>query len=92
MTITVDVRPEVQAELVRQAAAHGRAVEVHAASLLEEAVHLPAMHTPQDQAAPPKGQRPPGRKSLAQLFAESPFKGLDLDFKRDGDLGRDIDL
>ena len=42
MTITVDIRPEVQAELARQAAAQGRAVEAYAASLLEEAVHLPA--------------------------------------------------
>jgi hypothetical protein len=41
MTITVDVKPEVQAELARQAAAHGRAIEAHAASLLEEAVHHP---------------------------------------------------
>jgi len=41
MTILVDIRPEVQAELARQAAAHGRAIEAHAASLLEEAVHLP---------------------------------------------------
>jgi len=40
MTITVDIRPEVQAELARQAAAHGRALEAHAASLLEDAVHL----------------------------------------------------
>ncbi|MGD0776537.1 MAG: hypothetical protein ABSC05_27290 [Candidatus Solibacter sp.] len=42
MTITVNITPEVQAELARQAAAHGRAIEAHAASLLEEAVHLPA--------------------------------------------------
>jgi hypothetical protein len=42
MTITVDVTPEVQAELARQAAARGRAIEAYAASLLEEAVHLPA--------------------------------------------------
>jgi hypothetical protein len=42
MTITVDITPEVQAELARQAAAHGRAIEAYAASLLEEAVHLPA--------------------------------------------------
>jgi len=33
MTITVDIRPEVQAELARQAAAHGRAVESYAATL-----------------------------------------------------------
>ena len=42
MTITLDIRPEVQAELARQAAAHGRALEAHAASLLEEAVHVPS--------------------------------------------------
>jgi hypothetical protein len=42
VTITVDIRPDVQAELARQAAAHGRALEAYAASLLEEAVHLPA--------------------------------------------------
>ena len=43
MTITVDIRPEVQAELARQAAEHGRAIEMYAASLLEEAVHLPSV-------------------------------------------------
>jgi hypothetical protein len=42
MTITVDIRPEVQAELAQQAAARGRAIEAYAASLLEEALHLPA--------------------------------------------------
>jgi hypothetical protein len=42
MTITVDIRPEVQAELARQAAAHGSAIETWAASLLEEAALLPA--------------------------------------------------
>jgi hypothetical protein len=42
MTITVDIAPEVQAELARQAVAHGRAVEAYAASLLEGAVRLPA--------------------------------------------------
>jgi hypothetical protein len=92
MTITVDITPKVQAALARQAAAHGRAVEVHAASLLEEAVHLPVARPPQDQTARSKRQRPPGRKSLAQLFAESPFRGFDLHFERDRDLGRDIEL
>jgi hypothetical protein len=42
MTITVDIAPDVQAELARQAAARGRAVEAYAASLLEEAVNPPA--------------------------------------------------
>ena len=42
VTITLDIRPEVQAELARQAAAQGRALEAVVASLLEEAVRLPA--------------------------------------------------
>jgi hypothetical protein len=92
MTITVDITPEVKAALARQAAAHGREVEAYAASLLEEAVRLPVAHPSQEHPVRPKRQRPPGRKSLAQLFAESPFRGLDLDFERDRDLGRDIEL
>ena len=86
MTITIDIRPEVQAELVRQAAAYGRALEAHAASLLEEAVHLAA------DTAQPKRKRPAGRKSLVELFAESPLRGLDLDFSRNKSTGRPVDL
>ena len=41
MTITLQITPELQAELARQAAAHGSAVEAYAAAVLEEAVHLP---------------------------------------------------
>lgn len=41
MTITLDIRPEVQAELARQAAAHGSGLESYAVRLLEEAVHVP---------------------------------------------------
>jgi hypothetical protein len=40
MTITVDIKPEVKAELARQAAVRGRPIEAHVASLLEEAAHL----------------------------------------------------
>jgi hypothetical protein len=79
MTITVDVRPEVQAELARQAAAHGLTIEEHAASLLEEAVHLPAAS--QSQAP---------TKDVVELFA--PLRGLNIDFERDRDPGRDIVL
>jgi hypothetical protein len=42
MTITLDITPEVQAELARRAAAQGRALEAYAAGLIEEAAHLPA--------------------------------------------------
>jgi hypothetical protein len=82
MTITLDIRPEVQAELARQAAARGRAIEAHAASLLEGAVHLPA-----EIASPPAN-------NLVELFA--PVRGLfadgELDFRRNPSTGRPIDL
>lgn len=39
MTITLHIRPEVEAELTRQAAANGLEIEVYAANLLEEAVN-----------------------------------------------------
>jgi hypothetical protein len=30
--------------------------------------------------------------NLADLFARSPFRGLDMEFERDPDIGRDISL
>ena len=79
MTITLDIRPEVQAELARQAAAQGRPIESYAATLLEEAVHLPVSVLPELAA-----------KDMVELFA--PLRGLNIDFERDRDAGRDIQL
>ena len=42
MTITLNIRPEVQAALERQAAIQGRAVEAYVVGLLEDAARLPA--------------------------------------------------
>jgi len=42
MPIIIDIKPEVQEELSRQAAAHGVDVGAYAATLLEEATRLPA--------------------------------------------------
>ena len=42
MTITIDIAPDVQAELARQAEAKGCAIEEHAARVLDSAVHVPA--------------------------------------------------
>jgi hypothetical protein len=76
-----------RAELARQAAANGRALEVHTATLLEEAAHLPS-----DVNQSVRRKRPRGRKSLVELFAESPLRGLDLDFSRNKSIGRPVDL
>jgi hypothetical protein len=40
MSILIDMKPEVQAELGRQAAAHGVDIGAYAASLLEEAAKV----------------------------------------------------
>jgi hypothetical protein len=86
MTIVVEIRPEVQAELARQAAACGRALEAHAASLLEEAAHVPG--------ASVKHGAPAEANSLFELFA--PVRGLfadgELDFSRNPSTDRPIDL
>lgn len=42
MSIIVNIKPEAQAELARQAAAQGVQPEAYAAALLEEAVHMGA--------------------------------------------------
>jgi len=42
MSIIINIKPEVQAELTRQAAVHGINIGDYAANLLEEAAHAAA--------------------------------------------------
>ena len=85
MTITVDIRPEVQAELSRQAAARGRALEAHAASLLEEATHVPPEQLPR-------------RTGQELIDACAKVRGLFTDeevdtlFRRNPSFSRQVDL
>ena len=59
--------------------------------LLEKA--LDALEEKETAAAPVTHyERPAGRKSLVELFAESPLKGLNLDFSRNPSTGRPVDL
>ncbi|HVZ87358.1 MAG TPA: hypothetical protein VHG72_10340 [Polyangia bacterium] len=74
----LELKPEIEAGLLSQAHARGLSLEAYLAEVLETAA---ATKT-----------RPDGRKSLAQLFAESPLKGLDLKFDRDPDAGRPVKL
>jgi hypothetical protein len=90
MAIHVELSVETEARLAAQAAARSMDVPAYAASLLEQAAHPAGNESPErTQSA---RQRPVGRQSLAQSFADSPFKGLDLDFERDPDLGRELVL
>jgi Arc/MetJ-type ribon-helix-helix transcriptional regulator len=77
--------PELQ-QRVREQIQRGQFHDVD--ELLERA--LDALE--EKKTAAPTPRRPAGRKSLAQLFEDSPFKGLEIDFERDPDCGRDVTL
>jgi hypothetical protein len=47
---------------------------------IDELIHNALVSPP--TPAQPKLPRLAGKKSLAQLFAESPFRGLDIEFER----------
>ncbi len=80
MTITVEIKPETQAEPARLAAERGMGIDAYAASLIEEATRLPSAG----------GKSQPPAKDMVELFA--PLRGLNLNFERERDPGRDIEL
>ena len=79
MTFTLEIKPETQERLVRQAAEHGLDIDAYSANLLEEA----AYSTSVDRA-------PSSARNMVELFA--PVRGFNIDFERDCDTGRDIEL
>lgn len=81
MTITLN---EEQARLLSEV------VEAGAARSPEEAVDqaVRALHSSTTRRRPVHQQV----DNLADLFARSPFRGLNMDFERDQDTGRDIAL
>jgi hypothetical protein len=96
MTITVDIRPEVQAELARQAAAQGQPVEVVAAALLEGVLNPVPAQPP--VAAVPETTQPERRTGQAIIDAFAEIRGLLTDeeidrmFTRDPSGARRVDL
>jgi hypothetical protein len=96
MTITVDIRPEVQAELARQAAAQGQPVEVVAAALLEGAVNPISSRQPAAATAEPTQPERRTGQALIDAFAE--IRGLLTDeeidrmFTRNPSGARPVDL
>ena len=79
MTITLEIKPETKERLARQAAEHGLDMDVYTVNLLEEAAH-----------AAPAAHASSGVRNMVELFA--PVRGFNIDFERDPDTGRDIDL
>ena len=76
LTITVELKPEVERELAHQAAARGW---TYPHKPLRSTNKLRSRHQPQVQP-PAKQLRPQGRKSLAELFADSPFRAPESRF------------
>ena len=91
MTIQVEISPETEAWLAAQAASQSMDIPTYAASLIEQA-KCPVTSGSKSLIAPAARRRPDGNRSLAQLFAESPFRGLNLDFDVDRSVGRDVSL
>ncbi len=85
--MTIEIKPETK-RLVQEELQNGHFRSVD--EIIVQGVRARRATDPRQPSA--KRQRPPGKKSLAQLSAESPFKGLDMDFERDADYGRDIAL
>ena len=84
--MTIEIHsPEVEAIIHRRMMAGGFK---DAEDVIIQA--LKSSSSPETPPASPR--RPAGRKSLAQLFADSPFEGLDIDFEREPDYGRDVEL
>jgi hypothetical protein len=75
--VKLELKPDVEAALLEQAHARGLSLEAYLDQVLRDAT---------------SSRRPAGRKSLPELFAESPLKGLDLRFDRDPDVGRSVKL
>jgi len=77
MTITLDIKPAVEAELAAQAAARGMDIRAYAEHLLEKAAHP---------------EEPSTSKNFVDFLRESPLVGVELNLERDKDTGRDVDL
>jgi hypothetical protein len=77
--VKLELKPEVEAALLAEADARGMSLEAYLDQVLRNATSS-------------RRPRLVARKSLPQLFAESPLKGLDLHFDRDPDVGRSVKL
>ena len=73
--MTIELKPE-QERILQEVLRQGRFHSV------EEALDRAIQSIAPPAVTPTRTTRPPGKKSLAQLFAESPFKGLEMKFER----------
>ena len=78
MTVTIELKPEVERELAAQAAARGMDVPDYVAILLEQAAHLV--------------EQSERKQTLSEFLMESPLAGSELNLERDKDPGHIIEL
>jgi hypothetical protein len=79
MTFTLNLNAEIEQGLLAQAQARGVSLDDYLREIVTREVRLTS-----PGAAP--------RKTLLEFFRESPLVGLELEFERGNDLGRDITL
>jgi hypothetical protein len=82
MTITIDLQPDVERDLVARAAARGL-------SLIDYVQDMVAREAGASASVEAPAEAVPAR-DMVELFA--PLRGLHIDFERDRDSGRDIVL
>jgi hypothetical protein len=89
--MTLELKPEIE-RLVQEEIRRGRFHSVD--EVIEQAVYaLRDKHEVSQPVETPVVEHPPEQvKSLAQLFAESPFKGLAMSFERFPDVLPPVDL
>jgi Arc/MetJ-type ribon-helix-helix transcriptional regulator len=80
----IEIAPETE-RLVREEIANG-----HVGSV-DEIIHAGVQALREKNTAAASGSAADA-KNLVELFANSPFKGLDIQFERDRDYGREIEL
>lgn len=73
--MTIELKPELE-RILREVMRQGKFTSI------EEALDHAIMSIAPQQSSSAQRIRPRGKKSLARLFAESPFKGLSMEFER----------
>jgi hypothetical protein len=82
--MTIDLKPEQQQVV-------GRAIQAGLIETADDVVEV-GVETIRQRLNARAKLSAPAAKNLVELFANSPFAGLDMDFERDKDTGRNVEL
>ena len=80
MTLTIDLEPEIERSLAARAEARGVSLSDYVGEIVAR------------EAGQQKSSVSSNARNLVELFDNSPFKGLNMEFERDKDYGREIAL